>query len=147
MNSSPADPVCFFRNSGEEGKLHRKLSRIGSRSQREPPRPPPQVERPPPATPPRQREPVTKPPEAAAKPLEPSPKPQMVCPKPPDASLKPCIPPKPHIQVFNSAEHGNAMLKVNNIFLIHETKENSIYYNNIQYNINKGGFNLYFLFE
>lgn len=121
--SQSNDPVCmiFFRNSGEEGKLHRKLSRIGSRSQREPPRPPPQAERPPPSAPSRQPEPAPKPPEAAAKPLEPSPKPQMVCPKPPDPSLKPSIPPKPHIQVFNSTEHGNAILKVKGTILIKES--------------------------
>ncbi|XP_017325466.1 kelch-like protein 9 isoform X1 [Ictalurus punctatus] len=108
-------------NSGEEGKLHRKLSRIGSRSQREPPRPPPQAERPPPAAPPRQPEPAPKPPEASAKPVEPAPKQQVVCPKPPDASLKPSIPPKPHIQVFNSKEHGNAILQGLDHFRCDET--------------------------
>ncbi|KAK3543411.1 hypothetical protein QTP70_020427 [Hemibagrus guttatus] len=103
--------LLSFRNGGEEGKLHRKLSRIGSRSQRESARPPPQAERPPPATPPRQPEPAPKSPEVAAKPLEPAPKQQVVSPKPPDASLKPNIRPKPHIQVFSSMEHGNIILK------------------------------------
>ncbi|XP_062861596.1 kelch-like protein 9 isoform X2 [Trichomycterus rosablanca] len=103
----------FYRNSGEEGKLHRKLSRIGSRGQREPPRPPPQAERPPPAAnynaPPRQPEPAPKPPEASAKPSVPTAKPQVVPPKP-------SVPPKPQIQMFSSGEHGNAMLKGLNDF-------------------------------
>lgn len=114
MVQFPMTQSALFRNSGEEGKLQRKLSRIGSRGQREPPRPPPQAERPPPANASRQPEPAPKPPESAAKPLEPPPKQQTVCPKPPNPSLKPSIPPKPHIQVFNSTEHGNVILKVNN---------------------------------
>ncbi|XP_026127536.1 kelch-like protein 9 isoform X1 [Carassius auratus] len=89
-------------NSGEEGKLHRRLSRIGSRSQREPPRPPPQTDRPPTVVPPR-------PAETAPKPPEPAPKPVAILPKPPVAQ-KPTAPPKPQIQVFNSTEHGAAIL-------------------------------------
>lgn len=108
----PMTQSSFFRNSGEEGKLGRKLSRIGSRGQREPPRPPPHAERPPPATPPKQPETAPKLLEVTAKSLEPSPKQQTVCPKPPEPCLKPSIPPKPHIQVFSSTEHGNDILKV-----------------------------------
>ncbi|XP_016372934.1 kelch-like protein 9 isoform X1 [Sinocyclocheilus rhinocerous] len=90
-------------NSGEEGKLHRRLSRIGSRSQREPPRPPPQTDKPPTVAPPR-------PAETAPKPPEPAPKPVVIPPKPPVVQ-KPTAPPKPQIQVFNSTEHGTAILK------------------------------------
>lgn len=97
-------------NSGEEGKLHRKLSRIGSRGQREQRQPPqpPQAPAPAPA-PARQPEPAPKPPEAAAKALEPAPKPQVVPPKP-------TTPPKPQIPEYNSTVHGNAMLKGLNAF-------------------------------
>ncbi|XP_039511476.1 kelch-like protein 9 isoform X2 [Pimephales promelas] len=87
---------------GEEGKLHRRLSRIGSRSQREPPRPPPQTDKPPAVVPPR-------PPETTPKPPEPAPKPVVIPSKP--VSQKPSAPPRPQIQVFNSTEHGTAILK------------------------------------
>ncbi|XP_072542120.1 kelch-like protein 9 [Salminus brasiliensis] len=104
-------------NSGEEGKMHlsRRLSRIGSRGQREPPRPPPQADKPPTPAPPaasaRPPEPAPKPPEANVKPSEPAPKPQPVTPKNPEVAPKPSIPPKPQIQVFNSTGHGNAILQ------------------------------------
>ncbi|XP_017560081.1 kelch-like protein 9 [Pygocentrus nattereri] len=102
-------------NSGEEGKLHRRLSRIGSRGQREPPRPPPQADKPstpaPPAATARPPEPAPKPAEASSKPLEPAPKPQGVTPKPAEVAPKPSIPPKPHIQMFSSTEHGSTMLQ------------------------------------
>ncbi|XP_030643453.1 kelch-like protein 9 [Chanos chanos] len=99
-------------NSGEEGKLHRRLSRLGSRTQmREPPRPPPQSDKPqaaaPPPTPP---DPAPKP-EAPPKAPELPPKPQVVNPKPPEVSPKPSIPPKPQIQEFCSEEHGCAILQ------------------------------------
>ncbi|TRY59105.1 hypothetical protein DNTS_013233, partial [Danionella cerebrum] len=90
-------------NGGEEGKLHRRLSRIGSRTQREPPRPPPQAEKPPAVCPQR-------PAETSPKPPEPVPKPVVIPPKPPMAQ-KPVAPPKPQIQVFNSTEHSSDMLK------------------------------------
>ncbi|XP_057192825.1 kelch-like protein 9 isoform X3 [Triplophysa rosa] len=96
-------------NSGEEGKLSRRLSRIGSRSQREPPRPPPQADKPPTAAPPRSAESAPKPPEPAPKPPEPAPKPLVIPSKPPVAQ-KPTAPPRPQIQVFDSTEHGAAML-------------------------------------
>ncbi|XP_051564871.1 kelch-like protein 9 isoform X2 [Myxocyprinus asiaticus] len=94
-------------NNGEEGKLHRRLSRMGRGSQRDPPRPPPPTDKPPTAAPPRPAETVSKPPEPAPKAPEPTPKPVVIPPKPPQ---KPSAPPRPQIQVFNSTEHGAAIL-------------------------------------
>lgn len=105
------DCITLFQNSGEEGKFSRRLSRIGSRSQREPPRPPSQADKPQTAAPPRSAESAQKPPEAAPKPSEPAPKPLVIPSKPPVAQ-KPAAPPRPQIQVFNSGEHGAAMLNV-----------------------------------
>ncbi|XP_065105052.1 kelch-like protein 9 isoform X1 [Paramisgurnus dabryanus] len=94
-------------NSGEEGKLSRRLSRIGSRSNREPPRPPPQPDKPPSAAPPRPAQTAPKAPEPAPKPPEPT----HVTPIKPQVAQKPTPPPRPEIQVFNSTEHGAVMLK------------------------------------
>ncbi|XP_055071012.1 kelch-like protein 9 isoform X1 [Misgurnus anguillicaudatus] len=94
-------------NSGEEGKLSRRLSRIGSRSQREPPRPPPQPDKPPTAAPPRPAQTAPKAPEPAPKPPEPT----HVTPTKPQVAQKPTPPPRPEIQVFNSTEHGAVILK------------------------------------
>uniref|UniRef100_A0A4W4F4Z4 BTB domain-containing protein n=1 Tax=Electrophorus electricus TaxID=8005 RepID=A0A4W4F4Z4_ELEEL len=89
-------------NGGEEGKPHWRLSRIGSRGQKDPPRPPPQTIKLPVAVPmppasPRQ-------PEPAARPAEPAPKPETLPPKP-------TVPPKPQFEVFSSSEHGSVILQ------------------------------------
>ncbi|XP_076119520.1 kelch-like protein 9 isoform X1 [Alosa pseudoharengus] len=106
-------------NSGEEGKLHRRLSRLGSRHQnRDPPRPPPQADKP--ATPaPRPPEVVPKPPEAAQKAPDAAPKPPIVA-KPTEAP-KPSLPPRPLKREFLCETHGNAILQGLNSFRSDET--------------------------
>ncbi|XP_010878570.2 kelch-like protein 9 isoform X2 [Esox lucius] len=130
--------------SGEEkesgqGRLHRRLSRLGSRSSlREPPRPPPQPVQPPPPVqlPVPAPVPVSAPVPAptlapAERPISPPQKPpthQIPVPKPlalppriPENSLKPSLPPKPLTRVFSSNKHGSAVLQGFEMFRIDET--------------------------
>ncbi|CAJ1079055.1 kelch-like protein 9 [Xyrichtys novacula] len=100
------------------GRLSRRLSRLGSRHQRDPPRPPPQPERPLPAAPspdrpvqPDDRPSPPAPPQAQASAPTPIPPPMEMPPKRPDKSTKPKLPPRPLCKEFSSSEHGAAVLQ------------------------------------
>ncbi|KAM4608738.1 kelch-like protein 9 [Polymixia lowei] len=107
------------------GRLHRRLSRLGSRHQaREAPRPPPQPDRP---LPPPDRPAA---PDNRALPPAPSPAPAPkppaataaeVPPKRPDTSLKPRLPPRPLSKVFSSSKHGTTILQGFDTFRGNET--------------------------
>ncbi|XP_028846804.1 kelch-like protein 9 isoform X2 [Denticeps clupeoides] len=98
-------------NNGEEGKLHRRLSRLSRGQSRQQPRPPPQASSPRASAPvPPSPEPAAEPSEALPKPPESAPKNPAVAPKLPEAP-KPTVPPKPQNRVFSCENHGNAMLQ------------------------------------
>ncbi|XP_056145583.1 kelch-like protein 9 [Lampris incognitus] len=107
-------------NDSGPGRLHRRLSRLGSRYQaRDRPRPQPQPDRPAaspnrPAPQDRQDDrpsvPVPAPnPSPAVKP--PALAPIEAPPTQPDRLLKPSLPPRPLCKVFSSSEHGAAILQ------------------------------------